>query len=184
MEPQTFQIGGSFCSWNKENYYFNAWNKYVKSLNNSASLIQIQIFFFLWDNCQYTSHSAYAAMSTELDCVKIDGFLYSNFIPPQSLIRNAKSPFFPLKEDFLMLKGCFFITKEGWWHSIASSLFPTSLYLHSNSTRIWALKKIVFKKKSSPKKIFFLFFFTFFLCNQTRHLFCYLWTFKVLAFWD
>ena len=51
-------------------------------------------------------------------------------------------------------------------HSIAnSSLFPTFLYLHSNSTQILALKKMFFlKKKSSPppKKIFF----TFFLCNS------------------
>ena len=39
-------------------------------------------------------------------------------------------------------------------HSIAnSSLFPTSLYLHSNSTKILALKIWFFwKKKSSPKK--------------------------------
>ena len=43
-------------------------------------------------------------------------------------------------------------------HSIAnSSLVPTSLYLHSNSTQILALKKKGFseKKKSSQKKIFF-----------------------------
>ena len=51
-------------------------------------------------------------------------------------------------------------------HSIAnSSLFPTSLYLHSNSTQILALKKMVFLKKKFflKKKIFFLpyFFATF-----------------------
>ena len=40
-------------------------------------------------------------------------------------------------------------------HSIAnSSLFPTSLYLHSNSTQILALKKNDFyEKKNLPKKI-------------------------------
>ena len=53
-------------------------------------------------------------------------------------------------------------TKEaGGIHSIAnSSLFPTSLYLHSNSTQILALKKKVFLKK----KIF----------PPSRHLFSYL----------
>ena len=59
-------------------------------------------------------------------------------------------------------------------HSIAnSSLFPTSLYLHSNSTQILALKKNLFfwKKKSSPQKIIF---FTFFLCNfSVRTLWCF-----------
>ena len=46
-------------------------------------------------------------------------------------------------------------------HSIAnSSLFPTSLYLHSN----FSPKKMVFlKKKNLPKKKFC--FFTYFLCN-------------------
>ena len=48
-------------------------------------------------------------------------------------------------------------------HSIAdSSLFPTSLYLHSNSTQILALKKMVFLKKKKippPQKIFFYLFF-------------------------
>ena len=39
-------------------------------------------------------------------------------------------------------------------HSIAnSSLFPTSLYLHSNSTQILALKKMFFLKKKSADKI-------------------------------
>ena len=48
-------------------------------------------------------------------------------------------------------------------HSIAnSSLFPTSLYLHSNSTQILALKKNGFseKKKSSPPKIKFFYLFS------------------------
>ena len=42
-------------------------------------------------------------------------------------------------------------------HSIAnSSLVPTSLYLHSNSTQILALKKKGFsEKKNLPKKKFF-----------------------------
>ena len=47
-----------------------------------------------------------------------------------------------------------------WWHhSIAnSSLFPTSLYLHSNSTQILALKKNVFpKKKIFSKQFFFVY---------------------------
>ena len=46
-------------------------------------------------------------------------------------------------------------------HSIAnSSLFPTSLYLHSNSTQILALKKMVFlKKKIFPKEIYIFFYF-------------------------
>ena len=46
------------------------------------------------------------------------------------------------------------LLKRSFKHSIAnSSLFPTSLYLHSNSTQILALKKMVFlKKKSSHKK--------------------------------
>ena len=59
-------------------------------------------------------------------------------------------------------------------HSIAnSSLFPTSLYLHSNSTQILALKKWFFwKKKSSPPQKNF--FFTFFLCNfSVRTLWCF-----------
>ena len=45
-------------------------------------------------------------------------------------------------------------------HSIAnSSLFPTSLYLHSNSTQILALKKRVFwKKKILPKKNKYFFY--------------------------
>ena len=45
-------------------------------------------------------------------------------------------------------------------HSIAnSSLFPTFLYLHSNSTQILALKKMVFlKKKIFPKKKIFFFY--------------------------
>ena len=43
-----------------------------------------------------------------------------------------------------------------WWHhSIAnSSLFPTSLYLHSNSTQILALKKTGFFSFSDSKKNF------------------------------
>ena len=48
-------------------------------------------------------------------------------------------------------------------HSIAnSSLFPTSLYLHSNSTQILALKKNGFsKKKNFPKKnIYFFYLFS------------------------
>ena len=57
--------------------------------------------------------------------------------------------------------------KEEHTHSIAnSSLFPTSLYLHSNSTQILALKIkkwFFWKKKIFPKNFFF--FFTFFLCN-------------------
>ena len=60
-------------------------------------------------------------------------------------------------------------------HSIAnSSLVPTSLYLHSNSTQILALKKKGFseKKKSSQKKKDFS--FTFFLCNfSVRTLWCF-----------
>ena len=61
----------------------------------------------------------------------------------------------------------------GLQHSIAnSSLFPTSLYLHSNSTQILALKKIVFlKKKFFPQQFFF---FTFFLCNfSVQTLWCF-----------
>ena len=42
-------------------------------------------------------------------------------------------------------------------HSIAnSSLFPTSLYLQSNSTQILALKKMVFLKKFFLQFFFFL----------------------------
>ena len=56
------------------------------------------------------------------------------------------------------------------YHSIAnSSLFPTSLYLHSNSTQILALKKMVFlKKKIFPKKIIFFlpFFYATFQCGR------------------
>ena len=55
-------------------------------------------------------------------------------------------------------------------HSIAnSSLFPTSLYLHSNSTQILALKKMVFlKKKILPKKKYFFlpFFYATFQCGR------------------
>ena len=55
-------------------------------------------------------------------------------------------------------------------HSKAnSSLFPTSLYLHSNSTQILALKKNVFLKKFffQKKKIFFLpFFYATFQCGR------------------
>ena len=49
-------------------------------------------------------------------------------------------------------------------HSIAnSSLFPTSLYLHSNSTQILALKKNGFSEKKNfppPQKIFFFHLFS------------------------
>ena len=48
-------------------------------------------------------------------------------------------------------------------HSIAnSSLFPTSLYLHSNSTQILALKKNGFSEKKifPKKKIFFFYLFS------------------------
>ena len=31
-------------------------------------------------NCEYTSHSAYVATSTESNGVKIDGFLYPNYM--------------------------------------------------------------------------------------------------------
>ena len=56
-------------------------------------------------------------------------------------------------------------------HSIAnSSLFPTFLYLHSNSTQILALKKMVFLKKKnlSKKKFFFFlpFFYATFQCGR------------------
>ena len=56
-------------------------------------------------------------------------------------------------------------------HSIANScLFPTSLYLHSNSTQILALKKMVFlkKKKSSQiiKKKKLPFFYATFQCGR------------------
>ena len=59
-------------------------------------------------------------------------------------------------------------------HSIAnSSLFPTSLYKHSNSTQILALKKMVFLKKK-------IYFFTFFLCNfSVRTLWCFQKKFKI-----
>ena len=52
--------------------------------------------------------------------------------------------------------------KKAQRHSIAnSSLFPTFLYLHSNSTQILALKKNGFSEKKilpPPKKIFFYLF--------------------------
>ena len=55
-------------------------------------------------------------------------------------------------------------------HSIAnSSLFPTFLYLHSNSTQILALKKMVFlKKKIFPKQNYFFlpFFYATFQCGR------------------
>jgi hypothetical protein len=55
-------------------------------------------------------------------------------------------------------------------HSIAnSSLVPTSLYLHSNSTQILALKKNVFsEKKNLPKKknFFLPFFYATFQCGR------------------
>ena len=50
--------------------------------------------------------------------------------------------------------------KVGRWHSIAnSSLFPTFMYLHSNSTQILALKKTGFFTFSDSKKIFQNFFY-------------------------
>jgi hypothetical protein len=50
------------------------------------------------------------------------------------------------------------VVKVGLFHSIAnSSLFPTSLYLHSNSTQILALKKIFF---------FLPFFYATFQCGR------------------
>ena len=56
-------------------------------------------------------------------------------------------------------------------HSIAnSSLFPTSLYLHSNSTQILALKKNGFSEKKNlpPQKNFFFlpFFYATFQCGR------------------
>ena len=55
-------------------------------------------------------------------------------------------------------------------HTIAnSSLFPTSLYLHSNSTQILALKKMVFLKKKHLPKFFFSFlpfFYATFQCGR------------------
>ena len=60
--------------------------------------------------------------------------------------------------------------EDGPNHSIAnSSLVPTSLYLHSNSTQILALKKKGFSEKKNfpPQKIFFLpFFYATFQCGR------------------
>ena len=71
------------------------------------------------------------------------------------------------------------VSMEKLWrkHGIAnSSLFPTSLYLHSNSTQILALKKGFFEKKKSSKKKKKN---TFFLCNfSVRTLWCFQKKFK------
>jgi hypothetical protein len=49
------------------------------------------------------------------------------------------------------------------YHSIAnSSLVPTSLYLHSNSTQILALKKNGFSEKKKSSQNFLIFFLPFF----------------------
>ena len=44
-------------------------------------------------HCLYTSHSAYVAISTKSDGVKIDEFLYPNFFTFQKCKRKFPTPF-------------------------------------------------------------------------------------------
>ena len=70
--------------------YYVIWQYWLWSFQNGKTKLEIflainrgskDIFFSLTVcNTVITSHSAYVAMSTELHGVKIDGFLYPNFM--------------------------------------------------------------------------------------------------------